>query len=390
MKNLSFTYKSQIIIDKEHHDIILHNIELANLARIKIMLIILFTIQIMFIIFNDLPYYSNPTSHVIWSDFGYFVVHLFLLSTSVIGFIIVNKLIKSDTGKWKHVYSYLTPAILVIYLILISLINALDMVHIKNISSVFNANLLICGGVFMINFPKNLCLYAVPFLSYIGTYIYLSFETDVLFANFINDSIFFLALIIISTLMYNYQYEIISKNIILDKTNNQLNYISNRDPLTGLLNRRAFMEHMENNKMESATIVLIDIDFFKDVNDTYGHPIGDLVLQKISLILIKCINEEGLSVRWGGEEFLLFLYNTSMEEAYIFMETTRKAIQELTIQVKEYKIQITASFGIATLNNESDISFYTAYKEADIALYQAKNQGRNCVVKGYCEKNAVN
>lgn len=116
------------------------------------------------------------------------------------------------------------------------------------------------------------------------------------------------------------------------------------------------------------------------MNDKYGHPVGDIVLKEVSSVLMKYINDN-LAVRWGGEEFLLFLYNTSMAEACVFAETTRKSIEELTIEVNEFKIQTTASFGVASIDYENNFLFSSAYKAADIALYMAKNQGRNRVVK---------
>lgn len=384
MKNKCFINYSKIIHDKEHHNTALHEIEIANLARLRIMLGILFIIEIMFIAFNDIPYYFHLGTKVIWQDYRYFVLHLLLLATSIIGFVIAGKLINSDEGKWKRVYSYFTPIMLMIYLTLISLLSGLDQSYNRNISSIFIANLLICGGVFMMKFPKNLFTYIIPCFSYIGTFIYFGFENVVLYSNLINCLIFLFAVIIISTIMYNYQYDGIVRNIILDQTNYQLNYISSCDPLTGLLNRRYFMEQIEKlqvDNKEPAAVILLDVDYFKIVNDKFGHPVGDIVLKEVSSVLKKYIKEEDLAVRWGGEEFLLFLYNTPAEEAYTLAEMIRKAVEELNINVNGFMIQTTASFGVAYMDYVSDFMFSGAYKAADIALYIAKDQGRNCVVK---------
>lgn len=384
MKNLWLINKSKIIPDKEQHNTAIYEIEIVNLARIRIMLGILFIIELMFIVFNDIPYYFHLGTEVIWRDHRYFILHLLLSATAVIGFVIARMLINTDEGKWKRVYSYFTPVILVTYLTLISLLSGLDQSYNKNISSIFISNLLICGGVFMMRFPKNLLTYVIPCFSYIGTFVYFGFEKVVLYSNFINCIIFLFAIIIISTIIYDYQYDGIVRNIILDQTNYQLNYISSYDSLTGLLNRRYFMEQIEKIQVgnkESAAVILLDVDYFKIVNDKFGHPVGDMVLKEVSFVLKKYIKEEDLAVRWGGEEFLLFLYNISPEEAYILAEKIRKAIERLTINVNGFMIQTTASFGVAYMEYVSDITFSNAYKAADKALYKAKDQGRNCVVE---------
>jgi diguanylate cyclase (GGDEF)-like protein len=135
-----------------------------------------------------------------------------------------------------------------------------------------------------------------------------------------------------------------------------------------------------SGKMEQSSIVLADIDYFKNINDIYGHPIGDIALQKVSIILMKHMREGDLAVRWGGEEFLLYYSDTSLEEAYDLTERIRKDIEKMTLQIKEIDLCITASFGIALLKNDGKNSFNISYKEADTTLYQAKAQGRNRVV----------
>lgn len=384
MKIISFLHKSKLTLDKEHDKTALYEIELANLARIRIMLFALLIIEIIFIVLNDIPNYFNLSTKTIWEDSGYFVLHLLLFALSIIGLVTSNKLIKIDFMKWKRAYSFFIPAILIIYLVLISLLDGLDSFFIGKISSIFIANLILCGGIFMIKFPKNLFTYAIPCLCHIVVFFYLGHEGNVLYANLINCIVFLLAIMMISTTIFHYQYEGIAKNIILDQTNNQLNYISSHDPLTGLLNRRCFLETIEmtqEGKLEQAAVILVDIDYFKTVNDKYGHPVGDMILKEVSSVLMEHIKDEDLAARWGGEEFLLFIHNTSAEEAYSLAEIIRKDIEDMMIKVNDLHIQTTASFGVAPINYENNLIFSSAYKAADLALYSAKDQGRNCVVK---------
>ncbi len=383
MKIYGMIKKSKIVLDEEHRKSVLYEIEIVNLVRVRIMLVILFIIELMFIVFNDIPYLFHLRGNIIWKSSGYFVVHVLLLVMSVIGFMLAGKLLQLAEERWNRLYRCFTPVILGIYLVLISFLNTLDQLYIDKISSLLIANLLLCAGIFVLNYPKNLMIYVPPSLVYIGSFLYFEYEEQILYSNLINYIIFFVAVIVISTTIYNHQFESIEKNIILDQANNQLNYISSHDPLTGLLNRRCFMGEIEKfgeSEQEPAAVIIIDIDFFKIVNDRSGHPGGDIVLKEVSSILIKYIKEEDLAVRWGGEEFLLFLYRTSTNEADIIAENIRKAIEELTIRINDLDIHITASFGIAAIDYTSNFEFSSAYKAADMALYRAKEEGRNRVV----------
>ena len=162
----------------------------------------------------------------------------------------------------------------------------------------------------------------------------------------------------------------------------ELERISRSDQLTGLYNRRYFserlMEEVERIKRNhtSACLIMLDIDFFKSINDTYGHPSGDLVLQEISATLRSILRSTDLLARWGGEEFMILLPETNPEHATIFAERMRKAIEEMTI--KDVK-KVTASFGVVEYDNSVG-TIETALRYVDDALYKAKAQGRNKVV----------
>jgi diguanylate cyclase (GGDEF)-like protein len=326
----------------------------------------------------------NVNLYIIWNNRGYFIIHLLLLLLSIIGFCLTKKAIKNITVKWEKIYYYYTCSILIVYLILISIISALDQLQFNNISSLFIANLLICGGIFLLNFPKNIITFIIPFASYSVSLFYFKYKSTEVLPNVLNGAIFLVAMVIISCIIYNYQYEIIAKNIILQNNITHLNYISNHDSLTGLINRRYFMEQLKIRQVgcsKPSSIILADVDHFKHINDFYGHPVGDEVLKEISTVILKSINEDDMAVRWGGEEFLLFLDNTSLEDAYVFTNTLRKNIERLNIQHENFNINVTVSFGVSLLKSYENNSFNDSYKIVDKALYQAKEQGRNCVVR---------
>lgn len=162
--------------------------------------------------------------------------------------------------------------------------------------------------------------------------------------------------------------------------------LNTKDALTGIYNRRYLEAHLKdecerhvryNRKM---SLMMFDIDFFKKVNDTYGHQCGDLVLKTLATEISLLARSTDYFVRYGGEEFCCVLPETSAEEAVNQAERFRCHIAALVMSYKEAKIQVTISLGIAELR--SGDSPDQVLKRADDALYEAKNVGRNRVVLG--------
>ena len=155
--------------------------------------------------------------------------------------------------------------------------------------------------------------------------------------------------------------------------------LSTLDALTNVLNRHGierFVETLQATRM-AASVIVIDIDHFKHVNDQRGHYGGDRVLRKMGEILrAHTRNTDGLG-RWGGEEFVLVCPGASLEKAAELAEKLRHRIMETNF-IPESPLPITASFGVAT--SQVDLNFEDAFRQADEALYLAKSRGRNCVV----------
>lgn len=171
----------------------------------------------------------------------------------------------------------------------------------------------------------------------------------------------------------------------LEEKNKQLEQLAFFDPLTGLFNRRYFEEQLrsEISRMRrygnESCIAMMDIDYFKNVNDNYGHPTGDRLLKKIALILNKQLRDTDVLSRWGGEEFIMLFPNTSLVTAKIVTERIRRIIANELFIVEERNIHITASFGVALLMSDIKDTFEQCYMDADQALYNAKQNGRNRV-----------
>ncbi len=159
-----------------------------------------------------------------------------------------------------------------------------------------------------------------------------------------------------------------------------------QDPLTGVLNRfsmdSVFSREIElsNRNQTPLSLIALDIDFFKQVNDTYGHTTGDCVLKHLTEAVKQCTRNTDILFRCGGEEFTLLLNNTSLEGARQLAERIRENVQNSPCICNGQSISVTVSMGISLF--QSDDTQHTFFDRADKALYQAKETGRNQVVCG--------
>jgi two-component system chemotaxis response regulator CheY len=163
--------------------------------------------------------------------------------------------------------------------------------------------------------------------------------------------------------------------------------LATTDPLTGVLNRRAFMERMteeiQRAKRDGAPIslILLDLDHFKKVNDTYGHQTGDLVLQRVTDQLMDRSRAYDFVGRYGGEEFVICVRSTEDIDPQSIAERMRRNIEAQTIVTDQgdQTLRITASFGVGTSRPESDDTLDSLIRRTDKAMYEAKKNGRNRV-----------
>lgn len=168
----------------------------------------------------------------------------------------------------------------------------------------------------------------------------------------------------------------------------KLNDNITKDELTGIYNKRYIDEKLPNdiyvNQAEGTplSVVMVDIDFFKKVNDLYGHLAGDYILKEFAKIISKVIRKgQDWIARYGGEEFLIVLNNTDGHTAFYIAERMRRSIENRTFKFEGENIKLTASFGISFMN-DYEKSVNDLIRKADQNLYKAKNRGRN---KTVCE-----
>ena len=169
------------------------------------------------------------------------------------------------------------------------------------------------------------------------------------------------------------------------ETNKRLERLSITDGLTNLYNHRYFQDELCRAFEESArygrplSLAIVDLDFFKKVNDTYGHAVGDEVLKAVSRIFQESIRSTDLAARYGGEEFAVMMPETNLDEAISFAEKIRSLVESTPIQTQAGPIHVTVSIGVATVPHPNIHAAKELVVAADNALYRAKHAGRNRV-----------
>lgn len=164
----------------------------------------------------------------------------------------------------------------------------------------------------------------------------------------------------------------------LEQSQRKLEFLSNHDPLTNLYNRNHFdktvqqLQRRSPHTEQAFSLVVIDIDYFKDINDTYGHSVGDVILQELAKILLHEVREHDQVTRWGGEEFVVLCQQTNATEAHALCQRITLAISKHNF---DHNISLSCSFGVA--EQQPDESLLHCFERADKALYTAKQSGRN-------------
>lgn len=197
-----------------------------------------------------------------------------------------------------------------------------------------------------------------------------------------------ICVIVLAYLSYSYAKVVSANANNLNQKYKDLKVIANTDPLTGLLNRRIMLKNLETamdeflNFGKDFSLVMIDIDNFKSLNDTHGHECGDVVLAKLAEALLSSTRESDFVCRWGGEEIMILLPQTNLLAGEATAEKIRKQIEDLKISVKNGIISTTITLGVS--GPDKATSIHSIINCADQCLYRGKYQGKNQVVAEKC------
>ena len=196
--------------------------------------------------------------------------------------------------------------------------------------------------------------------------------------------------------IFNQKCALIASKDILESTKQELEQAmavlkkaAFTDTLTGLFNRRAMNQVLDARAKSSSTsytdiVIMCDIDNFKNINDSYGHECGDVVLKSISNRIKNALRKDDCIARWGGEEFLILLDETDMKTGDIIANQLRELIKESSVHYNNQDIFVTASLGLTVMYYDSDIN--ESIRLADNALYEAKKSGKDRVCLAFNEK----
>jgi diguanylate cyclase (GGDEF)-like protein len=182
----------------------------------------------------------------------------------------------------------------------------------------------------------------------------------------------FLTAMVVSAIMY--------ERFVRD-AEERLRAAAGTDALTGLLNRRRMSDQMHNELIRarkasgSFAVMLLDLDYFKDINDRYGHTSGDLVLAQVAAVLRRCVRDRDIVARWGGEEFLILLPSAGLHAAVDIAERIRSEVRATVIRGD---IHVSVTIGLAIWRDGENLE--ATIHRADTALYRGKHSGRDCVV----------
>lgn len=168
-----------------------------------------------------------------------------------------------------------------------------------------------------------------------------------------------------------------------EKSANELRVLAEIDSLTGLYNRRAFLKSMEQahsfvrRTQSRLCVFVLDVDHFKDINDTHGHDVGDAVLKQVTATILGCLRKEDVMGRLGGEEFAIYMLNSDLPDALVVAERIRAKVNAAPMMIRGHRITCSVSIGVSAFDGAESIE--RLLRRADEAMYTAKAHGRNRV-----------
>jgi diguanylate cyclase (GGDEF)-like protein len=379
-------------------------IDRANWRRIRIFFGFTMVFELLLIAMVDLPAIAAARSGSVLAGpdasvgpgeglalpLAFLLCHLGIFLSSAVGIFAAFRALSRpqrspDAARKLLATPTLAPSILpAIVLMLLGVIAGLDQLRSGDIGA-FTINMVVASILVYVRPPLGFLVFTPGFAFMIGGVILLQSDASLRLAHFVNGGIFYIAVLLLSAFLYNNQFSQSAKSILIERATARIEELALHDELTGLANRRAFLaiferEHSRMKREGRRDFLAVgDIDYFKNLNDQYGHPAGDAALVAVAKILDASTRATDAVARWGGEEFIFLLGGCTVETAREILERTRRSIEAIRIEHGGRPIGCTLSFGFTEIDAAEANDFDGAYRRADEALYSAKLGGRNRV-----------
>ena len=388
-----------INLNNEEKDIFREHTLIENINRSKIQIWILVALELVLSIIDIITSKLGVDKRF---HFDYYLyMYILMIIINIIFFIFIKKCLSHITRDKYNIIEISIIFYITFNMTWGSVISLMDQKLYGQVMA-FMVNMIVCSVIYYFDYKKMILPYLLSILTlFIGLPFFQS-SKDVLIGHYINTTLFCILSWIASRILYFNYYNYFKSNDLLKieikknikikeelkELNKQLMELSLIDELTKIPNRRGFNEHIDsicNNviKMESSiSIIMMDIDYFKEFNDYYGHTLGDQALISVAQTINSFVDKEiSFAARYGGEEFVFISVNTNKDDIYKVADRIKYEILNLKIPhiSSNFNKYLTISLGVSTLTISDKNDIFKCIDLADKALYLAKNNGRNCI-----------
>ena len=347
-----------------------------NIMRIRYFTVVEIIIHLFLIFYFRFLVTSYGDNQLLWRS-GILALHTMMLIISTLIHIITRL---AEKKYYYNKLAFVQNVYFMMILLGVVAIVAVDQLVTTNITP-FVIVTLAFGGAFFVRPKDSVIIYGAVYSVFYFILSTLDLPANIVSTNRVNGFTVIIIGLAIAIINWQNHYNDFFQKKEIAKQRKQLEDLAYYDPLTAIPNRRLLdievKKEIENIKRYNihSSVVIMDIDHFKKVNDTYGHPVGDLILREFAQLVKESIRKTDTIARFGGEEFVILLSRTDIDRGYNVAEKIRKIVMKHQFDIGNQKIQITSSFGVAALPIDS----VNYYQNADRALYKAKENGRNQV-----------
>ena len=389
MRGLLFQWLAALRVAQANNRAVATEVTQANLERVRWLVAIVVPFNLLCVTIFWLLIEPAGPGQVVWKhQVG--AVHLVMaLVLAACGLLSHRLLLRGPQEPWAGIVQVITPACGVLFSALLAIV---DQRVTPNISPFLLGSVFV-GLIFLIRPAVAVSLYLGGYLVLFVGLGLLQDDSVQLLSNRLNG---FFAVVLgccIAVLLWqkNVQYmllqrELQQRNAALVQQREELVWLAKRDALTGLFNRGEFLRLAEAELLRAkrhetdTSAIMVDLDFFKSINDRHGHPAGDKVLKHAAALLLSGVRATDTVARVGGEEFIILLPETSQVAAVVLAEKLLRTLRQTPVPLaSDMELSVTASMGVGTVPAGHDGSVATLYAAADHALYQAKRGGRDRV-----------